>query len=313
LEAAPWGVSRQSIRLFGELKQTYGLDLAIPAWEEAYVALTSRRTAALCLAEIRRLLPSLAFPPAPVFFTQSDDIEAYLRRQPGSFVLKAPYSSSGRGLIWLNENGFCESERNRTRGILRKQGAISLEHRLNKVADFALEFCSDGKGNLKYEGLSVFATDKRGGYKENRLQQQSALWEQLLEYIAGEELLRVQAATTQALRHIYASCYTGYMGVDMLIYQRPDETYGIHPCVEVNLRYTMGMAALRLFENHLAPHASARFTILYESAPCRAYEQHRRMTQLHPPEIRKGKLQKGYLSLCPVTEETHYLACILAG
>jgi hypothetical protein len=312
LEAAPWGVSRQSIHLFSELKRMYELDLSIPVWRDEYACLTSRLTAACCLVEIQRLLPDIAFPPAPVFFSQLGEIETYLHRHFGSFVLKAPYSSSGRGLIWLNENGPGESERNRIKGILRKQGAISLEHRLNKVADFALEFCSDGNGNLSYEGLSVFATNKRGVYQGNRLQLQSALREQLLKYISEEELLCVQEATTQVLRRIYANSYAGYMGVDMLIYQRADGTYGINPCVEINLRYTMGILAIRLFANYLAPKASAFFNILYEKKPCCAYKRHRLMEQAHPPEIREGKLQKGYLSLCPVTEDSHYIAYTLA-
>jgi hypothetical protein len=312
LEAAPWGVSRQSLHLFAELKQSYGLDIDIPAWKDGHPCLTGRQTAARCLAEVRRLLPDMSFPEAPVFFSHSDDVERYLHRHGGPFVLKAPYSSSGRGLIWLEENSLCESDRNRIKGILRKQGAISLEPRLNRVADFALQFCSDGKGSLSCKGLSVFATNRRGVYQGNRLQSPSALWALLLEYVGEAELLRVSEAVSQALRRIYAHAYAGYLGVDMLIYQAADGAYGIHPCVEVNLRYTMGMIAVRLAGNCLAPGVSALFNILYESAPRRAYEQHRLMEQSCPPEIREGKLQKGYLSLCPVGEDTHYTACILA-
>ena len=312
LEAAPWGISRQSVHLFGELKQMYELDLDVPAWKDDYACLTSRRTAARCFAEIRRLLPDFDFPAAPVFFSQPDETEAYLRRHPGLFVLKAPYSSSGRGLVWLNENGPGNSERNRIRGILHKQGAISLERQLNRVADFALEFSSDGKGNLSCEGLSVFDTHARGGYLGNRLQAPSALRKLLLAYAGEDELRRVQEAAGQALRQTYAYRYAGSMGVDMLIYQRADGSYGIHPCVEVNLRRTMGLLALRLFANYIDPAASARFTILHDSAPRRACEQHRLMEQAHPPEIREGRLQKGYLSLCPVAEDTHYIAAVMA-
>jgi hypothetical protein len=247
-----------------------------------------------------------------VFFAQTDEIETYLHRHPGAFVLKAPYSSSGRGLVWLNENCLCDNIRNQIKGIIRKQGAISLEHRLDKVVDFALQFYSGGDGNLSYEGLSVFATNRRGGYQGNSLQPQSALRKQLLDYTGEDELLRLQEATTQALRRIYANSYAGYIGVDMLIYQRADGSYGIHPCVEINLRCTMGILAIRLFANFLAPKAKASFNILYEKNPVEACKQHRQMEQANPPEIREGKLHKGYLSLCPVTEETNYLAYVLA-
>jgi hypothetical protein len=312
LEAAPWGASKQSERLFGELKQSYALDIDLPAWKDEYACLTSRRTAARCLTEIQRLLPDFDFPAAPVFFSRPDEIESYLRRHPGSFVLKAPYSSSGRGLIWLNENRPDHSDWNRIKGILRKQGAAGLERKLNKTLDFALEFASDGKGNLRYEGLSVFDTNTRGGYLGNRLQAQSDLRKLLLTYVGEEALLRVKEAAAQAIRRMYANCYAGYLGVDMLIYQREDGSCGVHPCVEINLRRTMGLLAIRLFANYVHPASSALFTVLHQSAPRLACERHRRMAQAHPPRIREGRLQKGYLSLCPVAEDTRYTAAILA-
>lgn len=312
LEAAPWGTSKQSERLFAELKQLYALDVDLPAWKDEYACLASRRTAARCLAEMQRLLPDFDFPAAPVFFSRPDEIEAYLRSHPGPFVLKAPYSSSGRGLIWLNENRLDHSDRNRIKGVLRKQGAAGLERKLNKTLDFALEFASDGKGKLRYEGLSVFDTNTRGGYLGNRLQAQPDLRNLLLAYVAEEALLRVQEAASQAISRMYANRYAGYLGVDMLIYQREDGSYGVHPCVEINLRRTMGLLAVRLFANYVDPASSALFSVQHQSAPRLAYEQHRRMEQAHPPRIREGRLQKGYLSLCPVAEDAHYTAAILA-
>jgi hypothetical protein len=309
-EAAPWGLSPQSILLFNELKRKYGLNIEIPLWQDDYAALAGRRTAACCLAEIQKLMPCLTFPSPPVFFLQTEEIEAYLQQHPGSFVLKTPYSSSGRGLLWLHENRLTDSDKNRIKGILRKQGSVSLEPALNRVLDFALEFYSDGKGNLRYEGLSVFSTNNRGAYQGNKLRPQSALWDKLLAYTSKNTLSCLQQAVTQTLTNTFGTRYTGYLGVDMLVYKDKD-TFRIHPCVEINLRYTMGMAAIRLFENYLDEEADGIFNIRYETDSRQAYEQHLLMQKTYPLALKNGKLQQGYLSLCPVTEDTHYIAYIL--
>ncbi|MDR2118546.1 MAG: hypothetical protein LBP25_03305 [Tannerellaceae bacterium] len=311
MEAAPWGMSRPAIYLFNELKRTYGLSMDIPIWKDEYTELTHRRTAAGCLAGLQRLLPDMTFPPVPVFFSEVEAIEAYLHRHPGSFVLKAPYSSSGRGLLWLEENRLRDTDRKRIKGILRTQGTISLEHILDKEVDFAFEFYSDGKGNVRYEGVSVFNTGTRGAYRGNKLQAQSALWGKLRTYTGEQTLQRIRQALTRVIAETLGTRYAGYIGVDMLVY-REKESFAIHPCIEINLRYTMGMAAIRIFENCFDESAEGIFQILYEKNDGHAYGQHLLMENRYPPVLKNGKWQKGYLSLCPVTPDTHYTACILA-
>ncbi|MDR1257895.1 MAG: hypothetical protein LBK65_01250 [Tannerellaceae bacterium] len=312
MEAAPWGVSPQSIRLFEELKQAHELDLYIPVWKDEYAALTSRRTATACLIRMQQMLPDIDLPRPPVFFSQIEELEAYMHQHQAPFVLKAPYSSSGRGLIWLTGSPLNNSERNRIRGLLRRQNVVSLEYALNKVADFALEFYSDGKGNLCEKGISMFSTNSRGAYTGNRLQSQSAIRKEFIKY-TGEHMSNViQQSLASVLCDTFGSKYAGYLGVDMLVY-KGSEGFGIHPCVEINLRYTMGMVAIRLFERFLAPGATGIFNISYENNPRNVYDQHLHMKKTCPPSFVNGRLQKGYLSLCPVTHETRYTACIIAG
>jgi hypothetical protein len=312
MEAAPWGMSRSAVALFDELKRTYGLSVDIPPWKDEYAGLTSRRTAAGCLAGIRQLLPGTAFPPQPVFFSEMEELDSYLLEHPGSFVLKMPYSSSGRGLLWLEGKPPGDKERKRIEKILRKQKEISLEYALDKEMDFALEFYSDGKGNVRYEGLSLFHTDRRGAYRGNRLQAQTALWKQLQPYAGKATADRIRQTVAHVLAATFGPRYAGYIGVDMLVYKNKDASFGIHPCIEINLRYTMGMAAIRIFRNCMDSSATGMFHILHEKNHGQAYERHLFMTKTCPPEVKNGKLRKGYLALCPVTENTRYTAYILA-
>jgi hypothetical protein len=98
----------------------------------------------------------------------------------------------------------------------------------------------------------------------------------------------------------------------MLVYKTANGSFAIHPCVEVNLRYTMGMVATRLFDNYLDDNASALFHIQYHADSLQAYGHHLVMEKKHPLTYVNGKMGKGYLSLCPVTKNTHYIAYILA-
>jgi hypothetical protein len=314
MKAVPWGLSRQSVYLFDELKRKEGLNIELPLWKDTYIELTARPTAAACLANMHERLPALTFPPPPVFFSQTEEIETYIGRHPGRFVLKTPYSSSGRGLLWLHgAKPLSDKDKEWIAGAISKQGYLSIEPALNKIADFAFEFSSDGEGQVCYEGLSLFATNDRGAYKGNALQSQTALLKHLSAYVDEHTLLLVQQALGESLGDIYGRSYAGYLGVDMLIHQTGNGAFGIHPCVEVNLRYTMGMLAVRLYENYLDAGTSAFLHILYDKTPGPAYARHLSMTQAHPPHIRNGKLLQGYLALCPVTEETQYTAYILTS
>lgn len=123
--------------------------------------------------------------------------------------------------------------------------------------------------------------------------------------------MAVQKAIEQILSAIYGSVYCGYLGVDMLVYKDSEGNYALHPCIEVNMRYTMGMVALRIFKGYVSPSKVGSFRITYDKGKGQAYEQHRFMQKEYPLQIRDGKIEKGYLSLTPVSEETCYRAYVL--
>ncbi|MDR1880127.1 MAG: hypothetical protein LBQ78_04275, partial [Tannerellaceae bacterium] len=127
MTAAPWGLSPQSIAFFNELKG-YGLNLAVPEWKEEYAALTSRRTAAACLKAIGERLPRTLQPPhPPVFFSDIEEIPSYMEQHTPPFIVKTPYSSSGRGLLWIKEDTPSATQKNWIKGALGKQHELSIE------------------------------------------------------------------------------------------------------------------------------------------------------------------------------------------
>lgn len=311
LHAAPWGLSPHSIHLFEGLNKKYDLNLTIPIWDEQFFRLTGRQTAADCLERMQALLPDISLPATPKFCTQIREIEKYLILRNAPFLIKTPYSSSGRGLLWLPERKLSNKERVWIEGALKKQGSVSIECALNKKQDFALEFHSDGQGNVRYEGLSVFSADSGGAYTGNRLGNQKYLYDFVIKYIGKQYFDRIIEAARQTLQTVYGTVYNGYMGIDMLIYEDQDGNYAIHPCIEINMRYTMGMVAVRISQKYLAESARGDFQITFENHPGDAYEKHCFMKKAYPLEFENGKIKEGYLALCPVTKETKCRAYIL--
>ncbi|MDL2277756.1 hypothetical protein LJC57_04110 [Parabacteroides sp. OttesenSCG-928-G07] len=308
LIAAPWGLSPQSLKTFEGLKEKQEIPLQIPAWKEEFIALTGRHTAALCLDKIKQLLPGSVLPETPVFYTNIPTIKKHLSAHHPPFVIKTPYSSSGQGILWIHSSALAEKEEEWTQGAIRKQGCVSIEKGLQKLQDFALEFYLDEQGDVNYKGLSVFDTAEKGTYSGNRLAAQETMQKELLQHIEEPFFEQVKSAVMQTIKAVYGKIYTGYLGVDMLLYADQSNAVRIHPCVEVNMRYTMGMVAVRLFEDYIASSAKGYFHVTYEN-DCK--EKDAEMKNKYPLLLDNGRISKGYISLCPVTEDTRYRAYIL--
>lgn len=307
-EAAPWGLSPQSVFLFQELKRKRDLPLAIPEWKAEFVRLTGRQTAAACLETMRAFRPEFAFPLSPVFCRSWEEVEHHLATEQPPFLVKTPYSSSGRGLLWLPEGKVTAQDRQWIEGAIRRQGCVSIERALERIRDFAVEFYSDGAGGVHSVGFSLFGTEAKGNYSGNFLGSQASL-KRVLTEIAGEELLDAAVETArQAVEKTYGALYRGYLGVDMLVYRRQDESAAIHPCIEINMRYTMGMVALKLSERFLAPGAQGNFFVTFDPSPGEACRHHASLQAAHPLECEEGKIKRGYLSLCPVHRGTKFRA-----
>lgn len=306
LIAQPWGLSPQSIQFFNELqKEPWTGKLQIPEWKNDYKRLTSRQTAADCLEKIREHLPNILLPDTPLFLSSMNELEEYISQNSPPYVIKSPFSSSGRGVMWINNTVLAEKEKEWLTGAMRKQQQLSIERGLEKVQDFAMEFYLDETGKATYKGLSVFSANN-GVYGGNILESQSRLEQRFINYKLS--VLNYKSIVARMLEEVYGGYYSGYLGVDMMVYRTADGDMGIHPCVEINMRYTMGMVAIRLFEQYIHPEASGHFFVTYEKD---AYRQHQEMIKSYPAVYENGRLRKGYLPLCPVIPETRYRAFIL--
>ena len=156
-------------------------------------------------------------------------------------VVKAPWSCSGRGVRYF-QNCLSVQDVGYLANVIRQQGAVIVEPWYDKVMDLALEFTTDGKGGSVYEGLSLFDTSN-GAYTGNLLLPEEDKLHLLSSYIALEKLSVVREQLLSLMATEIANVYAGPLGVDMMVV-RTDKGFFLHPCVEINLRRTMGFVAL---------------------------------------------------------------------
>ena len=309
-EISLWGISPQAVHYFNMLNKEYEVNLNIPKWHSEYKILNSRLNAKDCLTEIIRQIPQIQDSIIPQFHTELKEIDNAVRLSSVQLLAKAPYSSSGRGLLWLPISELTRTENQILHGILKKQGSVTLERVLDKTTDFAMEFLTDGNGGIQFAGYSLFETNSKGAYESNHLDSQQNIEKELTQNISLELLDKVKQALASILREKYAHLYKGCIGVDMMIYT-DEEEYKLHPCVEINMRFNMGYLALKLFENFITPTSHGKFCIDFNSTEGSLYEQHITMQQKYPIQYQKGKIASGYLSLCPMNENNKYRAYIL--
>lgn len=164
--------------------------------------------------------------------------------QPNT-VLKSLWSSSGRGVRYvqsINDVPLLKWAQK----VTMQQDGIMQEPYYKKVVDFALEFQADGKGHAQYLGLSVFQTVK-GAYTGNLIATEEEKQQLLYRYIDATLLTSVRQHLEKILSQRIGRLYEGPLGVDMMIVADADnDKLKLHPCVELNLRRTMGHVALSL-------------------------------------------------------------------
>ena len=172
------------------------------------------------------------------------EVEA-LSARFGRIVMKAPWSSSGRGVRFTDFNTSNDEQKANSHGWLRhvieRQGSVIVEPLYAKVKDFGMEFTCTPEGEIRYLGLSLFHT-ANGAYTGNLLATENTKRERLSRYVPIELLDAVQRDICALLSPVLKGNYAGPFGVDMMVVAGGR----LHPCVEINLRRTMGHVALAL-------------------------------------------------------------------
>jgi hypothetical protein len=306
LTPIPWGWNPAIHR--------YLLSLGIPA-----ETLPDREQLAIIRKQSHRLFAVNLLPVLQVgnnfcgksfYLTNTNDVRYFVESHATS-LLKAPLSGSGKGLNWCK--GIYTPVINRwSEHAIHQQGGVIAEPVYNKVIDFAMLFHAAGHGAVVFAGYSLFRTKAKGTYESNTLLPDKTIEQQLAGYVPLSTWRELRIRIEKELSARLSDAYTGYLGIDMMICRfTGTPEYRIHPCVEINLRMTMGVVARLFYDQYVQPEAEGIFKVNHFSSPDRLAAEHFRLVKEYPLSMSGEKITAGYLSLVPVTPHSQYMASAL--
>lgn len=234
----PWGWNRairQQLLRIGTPTQLMPSEQQLDTWRQC----ASRQFAAQYIQQFLQCCPSqcLAGQHMRFYNTAEEFIQQALPNT--TYILKPEFSVAGRGhrLFHLPLSPHT---------TLPKQPFLADRFIPNKQLDCALLFFIERGGQVKHLGYSVFHTNPRGQYLHQEQLPQPQL-KQLIAKVLGdaEDLDSLTQLHQQLLARLLAPHYDGYVGIDMLVAHDPSGRTILHPCLELNLRMTMGIAQLR--------------------------------------------------------------------
>ncbi len=239
------------------------------------------------------------------YFNNITALIAYLSKENRDYVLKMPYSGSGKGLIWI-KGEITSKQADWCRRVVTQQGGVVAEPVLDRIQDFAMEFLMRN-GTVEFVGYSLFDTSASGAYLGNRLLRDEDIEKVLSQYIDRTILHWLQQTLKERLVSQFP-LYNGYLGVDMMICKEKNNRFRVQPCVEINMRMNMGMVAHIFRKRCMHETKSGIFRVTYFNKEHQAIKNHHAMLRNYPLAIHQSKIFSGYVPLTAVNENTRYVA-----
>lgn len=215
----------------------------------------------------------------------------------GGLVFKAPWSASGRGVQILRQKALNSKNKEWLQGVLNTQGFVMVESLLNKVLDFSFHFrIVDGK--VEYVGRSYFQTNSKGKYLGSYIHGlPQSTSDEIMGFMRSDLLVKIETCLLNRLSNItWLKRYRGYIGIDALLYRDEYEQLGVHPVLEINPRYTMGLLTLAL-ERYIHPSSQGEWRIEMHKNREELGVFAEEMQQRYPCKHKDGLLAEGCVSL----------------
>lgn len=310
----PWGWSPAMHKKLSLLNPNCSVDFKkspIYNWQPESKNLYSKKFARGILETLISEYPDDCFIPQdkiPEICTTQKEFEGVIKRW-GKIMVKAPWSSSGRGLQPVVKSFIHQKVWAKLLGIANEQGYAIVEPYLDKVFDLACIF-ELKKGKVIYRGTSYFTTDRKGQYIGNSL---NGLPDEI-DKVVRDFVETVPGKIIQPLIKIIESSelakyYEGYFGVDTLIYFDENRELKINPCLEINVRQNMGLLSLYL-EKLIHPNKKGVYKIYYK--PGTTFLQFKKeMEKKYPLKISNNKIESGFFPLTEAFNDTLFGAYIL--
>jgi hypothetical protein len=243
--------------------------------------------------------------------TNCKEIDLLLEKHP-RLVLKAPMSSSGRGIQIIRNAKLNTSNKQWISGVLKQQSYLVAEPYLEKLIDLSFQFRVLSDSKIEYLGFSVFETNSNGQYRG------TLIHPDLKKIVPDEnasEWMKMISVAAEIIRNalepsIYAHCHRGFLGVDAMIFKH-QKCLLMQPCIEINSRMNMGILTMFLGKK-IHPGSTGKFELFYGSAN-KYHDFVGEQSQLNPTELKEGKIYSGFLSLIEPKVQNKFGAYISLG
>ncbi len=224
--AMPWGWSMHTRRILLNAGMSE-MHLPTPQQIETIRQLSHRRSTILIHRQLGT--PDKLI---PVEVSDINEAERAINRF-GKAMIKLPWSCSGRGVMSSARISRHELIR-RIEGAIRRQGSVVIEPLFTPRSEFSALYFANPDSTVQLRGFSAFRSSESGAYIGNIVAPQSEI-----EKICGADAIELAERLAPVTEKLIDGAYTGWFGIDMLRH-----TDGLNPCMELNLRITMGVVAL---------------------------------------------------------------------
>ena len=310
----PWGWSPAMHKLFSPLKVSCSKEFkqsVVADWKPEHRELTSRKFAAEILFQLLpRISSEIIIPEShlPKICTSQTDFEMAIK-QWGEIMVKAPWSSSGRGLQPITKTPVHPKVWEKVLGIIKEQGYAIAEPYLKKEFDFSFQF-EIKQGKVQFLGISNFSTNKKGQYEGNFLNGLPAELDKNVQEFTEAAIDKIRNPLIKLLENSkLAIYYEGVFGIDTLVFLDENNQLKINPCLEINLRHTMGLLSLKL-EKLVNKNKKGLYRTYFQPGTS-FYAFKNEMERKYPLKISEGKIESGFLALTDAQKDTLFGAYIL--
>lgn len=310
----PWGWSPVAHKFFSPLKVLCSPEFhrsPVFSWKPEHREIMSRKFALEILMKLQSTIKTDYILPAektPLICTTQKDFETAIKKW-GKVMIKAPWSSSGRGLQPITKTPVHPKVWEKVMGIVNEQGFALAEPLLNKVLDLALLF-EIKQGKVKSLGTSYFFTNNKGQYEGNYLNGLPSTFDNRIVTFINKVIEEIRQPIIHAIENsLMAQLYEGVFGVDTLIYTDENNTVKFNPCLEINVRHTMGFLALR-FEKLISQNKRGIFSTYFQPGKS-FYDFKTEMKRKYPLKLVDKKIEKGFFEVTEARPDSLFGAYIL--
>ena len=268
-ELSPWGWSpaiHKKLQPFLPFCNEEWLEHPMTQWKTEHALLLSRETnyrfAKLLMEQNIREYELLEIPALPLKVKTLEEIESLINIMPPPALLKSPWSASGRGLFKIRDANEHAETNAWVKSKLKQQGFFFAEPFLQKIQDVSFHFYAT-KNCIKFLGTTFFNTDTKGQFISCNIRHPEN---------SNLKLDFISEACKQASEFLKSGLgkleinkdYQGAIGIDALFFQTNDNGVKLHPCIEVNLRHTMGLLNICIREK-THPERNGKWSIIKSS------------------------------------------------